>query len=814
MASWQQLWRDSTVRVMLFALILGVAALTSVTFFVDRVQQSLAGQGAALMAGDMVVELGEPVPTPWIEHALSKGLRISQQILFPSVIFHADKPLLVQIKAVDDQYPLRGTFSVKTADVLSPRGPRPGEAFISSSLQHKLDLPFGSNLPLGEMRLKLSGIIKQEPDQGGSLFQFAPRMMVNIEDAQQSGLLGPASRARYRMALAGEPKPLKDYRHWLEQRLPKGARILDINNARPEMRRALERGKQFPQLAALCASLLAGIAILLATRQYVQQHMDSIAIMRTLGMSSWQALVFHLRNLLSVLVLGTSLGILLGYLGQWVLAILIGEWFGEYLPQPGWKAGLLGTAYALVLSLGFSIPALLRIRQVPPLRVLRRELQLPDKNTWLIWATSLLVFSGMVFWQVEDIKLASIMLGWLGVIALFSISLGALLLVAIKPLRKLPGFWGIGCAALTRNSRLTLWQVFSFCMGITLLLLLAVVRVDLLSAWQHSLPEQTPNYFLINIQGDEKDRLQQWFTEHQIHSSGLYASSRGRLTRINSRLVKTEDYKNKNTQRLARREFNLGFSNQLPADNKIIAGVSWQNQDGFSLEKTLAKRLGIKIGDTLSFDIGGQSLSAKVINLRDVSWNSFHVNFFVQGNAALMTGLPVAYISSVYLDDAQAIALGRLLSSDYPAVSMLDISAMIQRIRNIMDKGVLAVESVFLFTLLAALLVLMSAVQITRQERATEIAVMRSLGASSTTILASVMVEFGLLGALSGFISATLASFSGNLLASQLFELETRINPVLWIFGIGGGVFVLIVFGIWVMRSLLNTPPVQVLRTS
>jgi putative ABC transport system permease protein len=799
---------------MLLALVLGVAALTSVTFFVDRVARSLVLQGAALMAGDLVVEQGNPIPPAWVDEAGNRGLRVSRQILFPSVIFHDDRPLLVQVKAVDGNYPLRGDFLAETPARQWRQGPVRNEVFISSILRNKLGAVPGMKLPLGNLKPEVAGTIRQEPDQGGSLFQFAPRMMVNLEDARNSGLLGAASRARYRLALAGAAPQLGSYRHWLEERLPGGARIMDVENARPEMRRALERGKRFPELAALCASLLAGIAILLASRQYVQQRMDSIAILRALGMSGWQALAFHLRKLLWVLALGALLGVMLGYSGQFLLSFLIGEWFGEHLPRPGWKGGLLGVAYALVLTLGFSLPSLLSIRQVPPLRVLRRELQLPGRLIWFAWGGSLLIFVGLLFWQVQDRQLAFLMLVLLAAIAVLALAGGGLLLILIRPLRRLPGYWGIGSAALSRNTGLTLWQLFSFCMGITLLLLLAIVRVDLLDAWQHSLPEGTPNYFLINVQPDEKAALQRWFGEQQIRNSGFFATTKGRLTHIDGKAVRADDYPDEQSRRLVQREFNLGFSDSLPADNRIVDGAPWQGRDGFSVEKELARRLGLSPGSRLGFDIGGQTLTAEVINLREVSWDSFNVNFFVQANAALMSGLPIAYISSLHLDEGQAIALGRRLAADHPAVSMLDINAMIERIRRIMDKGVLAVESVFLFTLLAALLVVMSAVQITRRERATEIAVMRSLGAASDTVLGSVVVEFGLLGALSGFISASLAGMAGQVLATRLFELEAHWNPLLWVFGMGGGVVVLILFGLLVMRRLLTTPPVQVLRSA
>lgn len=813
----RSLGQNRALVILLLALALGVTALTSVTFFVDRVDRALVLQGAELMAADLVIEQGDEVVDRLQQEAKRLGLKTSYQVSFPSVIFHEEKPVLVQVKAVDGAYPLRGSLRIVSGKETHNRGPQPGQAYGSQTLFKALGKAVpGPMVPLGNRSLEMTGQIEHEPDLGGSLFQFAPRLMVNYQDALESGLLTPASRARYRLLLAGPADKVAQFERWVGTRLPQGGRIISVENARPEMRRALERGRMFLDLAALCASLMAGIAIMLAARQYVYQATDTVAVMRTLGMTGPQALMHHLRQMAGILLLGAGLGITAGYLGQEVLYQLVGDWFAEALPAPGFKSIWLGFSYALIL-LSFSMPALLRIRRISPLRVLRRDLEPADVPTLLSWIVAAAAFSWLVAWQVADADLVLLMLSIIFSVVVLSIGFGRLMLLLLKPYQALGGGLGIGIAALTRNPGLTLWQMLGFTMGITMLLLLALVRVDLLDTWQESLPEKAPNHFLINIQPGEERELQNWFDSHRIIGSGMYATVRGRLTHIGGRQVEPGQFEEGRARRLLRREFSLGFSDTLQADNEVVSGEAWQTrafrQGGFSVEAKLAETLGIRLGDRLTFNVAGQPLSANVINLRTVSWDSFNVNFFIQGNSALMAELPVAYITSLHLDDNNRPLVARKLAEGYPAVSLLDVRPMLERIREVMDKGALAVESVFLFTLLAAILVTLSAVQITREERAREIAILRTLGSSRRLVLSSVLIEFGVLGLLAGGLGTLLATVAGQLVADRLFELEMEFNFVVFLAGIAGGVLGMVLVGYFATRALLDTSPLRVLHS-
>jgi len=816
MAFISRLKQNRALLLLMVALVVAITAMTSVDFFVDRVDRQLKRQGTALMAADLVIQNGAEFDQSWSDKAIELGLKVSRQVSFPSVLFHNDKPQLVQVKAVDAEYPLRGDFRADSIDGGSfTRGPQTRQAFVDAILKSKFFIPGREqevSIPLGNLQLDLRGIVQEEPDRGGNLFQLAPRLMISYDDLHDSGLLGPASRARYRFLVAGEMAAVESFRNWAVSQLPVGARIIDVKNARPELRTALDRGHRFLSLATLCASLLAGIAILLATRRYVNLAIDAAAIMRTIGMTSRQVMNRHIIEILQVLVFGTLIGIFLGYIGQNVLSSLVGNWFGDSLPQPGFRPVLIGLFYGAVLLPGFSLPVLLRIRKVSPLRVLRRDIDPPDASSLFVWGLAVLSFAVLVLWQVQDYKLAvALMLALLSVM-LVSVGIGRLFILLLKPSRNKSSGLGLGLAALSRHASLTQWQLAGFSVGITLLLILGVVRIDLINTWTTSLSPTAPNHFLINIQPHEQQQLQQWFEENNVINSGMYASARGRLTHIDGKLVKADEFQTDRGRRLASREFSLGFSDQLQSDNRVVAGDQWPPpQEGFTVEQDLAKHLGLKPGSTMTFDIAGQQVTAPVISLRSISWDSFNVNFFVQGSETMMLDLPVAYLNSIYLDEDPAGVMKKL-ATDYPAVSILDLRPLLKQIRDIMDKGSLAIETVFMFTLLAAALVTLGAVLISREERAQEIAVLRTLGASRKQVLLGVLAEFGLMGFISGVVAASLASITGYLVAIRLFGLAPVFNPWLWMTGLGIGIVTLLIVGYFSTRSLLNKPPLSVIN--
>jgi putative ABC transport system permease protein len=809
--------RDPGLRLLFAAVLVAVAALTSVAFFADRVEQALSRQGASLLAADLVVEQGGAFPAEWLEKAAGLGLSHARTVAFPSVILANEQPLLVQMKGVEPAYPLRGRLRVDTPGGEVGSVPAEGEPWVEGRLRDRLQLSVGSSLlQVGGLEVRAAGVLIDEPDRGGNLFQLSPRLMVNYADVLRSDLLGPASRVRHRLLLAGDAGQLAAMRDWLQPRLPPGSELADLANARPELRTAIERARRFLSLAALCASLLAGVAILLATRRYVDRALDGAAVLRTLGMSGAGVLRWHLWRLGWLVLAACVTGALAGLLGQQALVALLGNWFGEALPPPTARPALVGLLFGASMVAGFSLPTLLRVGRVPPLRVLRRELDAPGLAGWLVWLVAAAVFFALIYWQVQDRRLAVGMALALAAAIVTLMLAGRLLLRLLAPLRRTGGSAALGLAALARYPQLTQLQLAGFGLGITLLLLLTVVRIDIIDTWQASLPAQAPNHFLINIQPEELPALKALVEQRGIPHSGFHPTTRARLVAISGREISPESYSSMRARRMATREYSLSFNAAMQSDNRILAGHWWDGERegaaGFSVEEGIAESLGVKVGDTLTFDVAGQVVSAPVTSLRSVAWDSFNVNFFVVGSPAVAEGLPVAYISSLYLDD-QSDDFAVELIRQFPAVSVLDLRPILQQVREIMERGALAVELVFLFTLIAAALVTVAAAQVSRDERAREVAVMRTLGASRRHLARAVLAEFGLLGLIGGVLAAALASISGYLIAVELFSLPGRFGLATWLLGIGAGTLVVGLVGWLATRRLLAVPPMQVLNS-
>jgi putative ABC transport system permease protein len=807
--------RSGELRALLLSVGLAVTALTAVAFFTDRVGRGLERQGAHLLAADLALEHGRALGDAFTAEAERRGLRFARTMEFPSVVFHDDRPVLVQVKVVGPGYPLRGELRLGTGPATAP--PPEGSAWVEQRLLTTLAAAIGGTLPLGEIRLRIADTIAHEPDRGGNLVRFAPRVLIGYADAERSGLLGPASRVKHRLLLAGDAAAVTGYQRWARQRLPEGTELLTIANARPELRVALERGGRFLGLAALCAVLLAGAAVALSTHLFVERQTDAAAVLRCLGLPGGRIFAaFALR--LALLGLAASLaGSAAGYLAQFGLSALIGHWFGEGLPLPGPLPALHGLAIGLVLLLGFALPPLLRLRRVPPLRVLRRDLDPPPVAAWLAWGLAAGSMAALVLWQAGDLALAGRVLGGVAAtVLLLALAARALLTGLRRVARRSRAAWAFGLATLARRPGLTALQAAGFGLGILALLLLAMVRVDLLSAWRDSLPADTPDHFMLNIQPDEVAELQGLLAAHGIANSGVYPMIRGRLTHIGERAVDPEDYDSPRARRLAAREFNLSHATEMQADNRLVAGQWWQaselDEPWFSVEQGLAAALGIRRGDSLRFDVAGQPVSGRVVSLRKVQWDSFNVNFFVIGTPGLMAGLPATFVTSFHLRPGEDALIGEI-ARRFPSASVLDVKPLLAQVRAVVNQGVRAVEAVFLFTLAAGMLVLFAAVQASRDERATETAVLRTLGAPRRRILGAALAEFGTLGLLSGTLASAAASAVGYVLATRVFELPWQLDLGLWATGAAIGAASVVLAGVAATYPLINTPPAQVLRT-
>jgi putative ABC transport system permease protein len=813
-------WRAGELQVLALAVVVAVAAVTSVGFFTDRVQRAMLLQATELLGADLVVASGEAIEGGLESGAHERGLTTARFVTFPSVVLFGERAQLAELKAVDDSYPLRGRLRVSQElfgeEDERARGPDPGEVWVEARLFQQMGFEPGDRLQVGEIELEVARVLTYEPDRGGDLFQLAPRVMFHLDDVPATGLVTPASRVRHQLLVAGNEPAVNDFRAWAAPRLAPNQRMETVRDARPELRQAIERAEQFLGLAALVAVLLAGGAIAVASRHYSERQSDTSAVMRCLGASRDFVVRVFLLRLLWIAILSALAGALAGYGAQTVLTALLGRWFAGGLPGASIWPVFTGLAVGLVTVLGFALPSMLRIGRVPPLRVLRRELGAPPPSMWLVLGLALATLAGLLLWQAGDTRMAGRVLGGALVMGVVLWSVAWAMIGLLRPLRTRGGVaLRFGLANLSRRGSLSAVQLSAFGLGIMALLLLALVRVDLLSAWERNLPPDAPNHFMINVQPEQVDSLQALFEDRGIAAPAYYPMVRGRLTHINDRTVNPEDYPNPRAERLAAREFNLSFGDAPQPDNRLVAGRWWRPGDDpqqWSVEEGLAETLGIRMGDRLHFRVAGETVSGTVTSLRKVQWDSFNVNFFVVAPPELLSEMPATYITSFRLEEGGADGLLAAAVRQFPSVTVLDVRALMDQVRSIMDRATLAVEYVFLFTLLAGVTVLFAAIQSTRDVRRHETALLRTLGASRRNVLAGVLSEFVVMGLLAGVLASAGATLVGYVLARQVFDLPFVVNPWLWIAGVGGGALGVGLAGWLGARSVLRQPPLLTLR--
>ncbi|MEQ8426281.1 MAG: FtsX-like permease family protein [Gammaproteobacteria bacterium] len=810
-------WKSGELRLIGAAVLIAVACLTSVSFFTDRVSRTTELQATELLAADLVLSSANAIPDTYVDTAADMGLTWSRNESFRSVVVVGDRMELAEVKAVDPQYPIRGELRISDqlfeAEYQADSIPAPGEAWLDSRLSQALQVEPGDTVNLGALSLRFTKVLTYEPDRGGDLFNIAPRLLFNREDLAESGLILPGSRVSYRLLLGGEGKLVEQYRNTITT--SNDVRVRGIKDARPEIRSALERAEQFLGLAALVSIALAGMAIAMTAHRYATRHFDNCAVLRCMGMQQDQIIRIYLYQLILLALIAGLLGCGIGFAAQEVLHQLMAGIMERALPPPSFRPVLNGLLASLVTVLAFALPQLLRLRRVSPLRVLRRDLAPLPMNNYLVYVIAIGALVALSPWQSGNIKLTLYTLGGLFLTAIV-LGLTAKLLITwlrrLQPRLKLAARYGL--ANVIRRSQQSMVQVVGIGIGITVMLLLTLVRTDLLANWQNRLPENTPNYFLINIQPDQVDAISQYLQQHIKDDIGLYPMIRGRLVSINDDPVKEENYDEPRAQRLATRNFNLSYLEEMQPDNKLVSGEWWPTDrtgNYFSVEQGIAETLGIQLGDTLTYLIGGQEISGVVHNLRWVEWDSFNVNFFVVSNPEALKDYPGTFISSFYMPTSQRNMFIELIR-EFPSITVFDVDAILKQVRTIMEHVVNTIEFVFIFTLLTGITVLFAALQSTHDERMHESALMRALGANRKQIVTGLFAEFLFLGLVTGLLSALAASAIEMALAEYVFKIDVIVNPWIWVAGPIACSIIVIGTGLYGTRSVLTASPMRVLR--
>ncbi len=814
-------WRAGELTVLGIALMLAVAALTSVGFLTDRVEQALRLQSHQLLGGDLLLTADHPLPERFRQEAAARGLRVAESATFPSMVSLGDAALLAEIKAVSVGYPLRGSLRtaavLNAADADTARVPHSGEAWPDERLATTLGLAPGTALALGKISVQSGPVLTLEPDRGMNVFALAPRLMINLADLPATGLIQAGSRVRYRLHLAGEAPAVAAYEAWAADQLGRGEKIESLDNARPEVRNVTERAQRFLRLAALLAVILAAVAVALAAERYMRRHLDGCAVMRCMGASAAQLLLIHGGEFLIFGLAATLAGCGVGYAVQAALEQLLASLMLTKLPAASLLPWLHGLLVGLTLVIGFALPPLLRLKRVPTVRVLRREWSASEPASVGAYLLGALVLAALMLWMAGELRLGLIVLGGFMIALVFFALMARLLLAALGRLRPAGrGYgWRHGLANLRRRLAATLVQAVALALGLTALLLLTVARGDLLDSWMKRVPADAPNRFAINIQPDQRVAIADFFKARGLPAPELEPMVRGRLVQVNDRPVGPESYADDRAQRLVDREFNLSWSTRIPLGN-TVSGGRWHGASGgaeFSVEQGLAETLNLKLGDLLSYDIAGNRVEATITSLRKLDWDSMRVNFFVMSPPAVLQDYPASYITSFHLPAAKAGAIPELVRV-FPNITVIDVAALVRQLHATIDQVARAVQLVFGFAVLAGLAVLYAALQASSDERRHELAVLRALGARSRQLSSALLAEFAALGALAGLLAGIAASLIGWGLARFAFRLDYLPQVELWLIGLLTGTALVVVAGWLGASSMLRQSALPALRAA
>lgn len=821
--SWRMLWRDwrsGELRIVTLALIIAVTSVTAVGFFIDRVDRGMQQQAGELIGADLVVTSSRPL-TPMIEkQAQQRHLQTAHTMAFRSVALSGERPQLVEVKAVSEGYPFRGALRTSSAafadEVVEKAIPSRLEVWVEPRLLQLLEIAVGDRLQLGAASFTISRVLSYEPDRGGDMFSVAPRVLMNKADIPATQLIQVGALVKYRLLIAGQEEAIRNFRKLVEKQLQVGESLLTIEEGRPELRSALDRAQRFLGLAALISVLLAGVAVATSARRFAHRHLDTSAILRCVGAT--QAMVIRLFSLemLWLALMASSIGVILGLLTQAGISQILGQLLLTELPAPSAQPLLLGYATGIILLLGFALPPMLVLRHVPPLRVLRRDQGGKAVSGLLVYAAVILSMGVLLYWQIGDLRLVVYVLGGMAITLLLLAVAAYILIRLLNRLRQRVGVsWRFGLANIARRPVTSVIQIVAFGLGIMALLLLSTVRTDLLRDWRDSLPTDAPNHFLINVQHDQVSRIQEFFRQQGTVKPRLYPMVRARLLRINNHMVSMDDYQSERGKHLVTREFNLSWAAEPQVDNNIVAGRWWQpaeqGQALMSLEHKIAKTLGIKLHDNIAFDINGRAVEFRVTSLREVDWDSFNINFFTVVPPGVLESYPASWVTSLYLSAEHKQQLGKLVKQ-FPNVTVVDVAAIMGRVRQIMDRVIMAVEFIFIFTLLAGLAVLYAAIQSNQDERKFESAVLRTFGARQSILWRGLIAEFLTLGAISGLLAGLTATGLAWILAKYVFHFSYSFNPMVGLSGVVAGMLIVGIAGMLGTRASLVHPPIVTLR--
>ena len=796
-------FRRGELTVISAAIALAVLTVLTLSMVTDRIAQSIAQKSSAFIAADRVLASSHAIDTAFIEQAKSHNLQTAQMVYFDTMLFANDDMQFSSVKAASDAYPLKGQLKVKNTllgeTVIANGGPNPGNVWLSESVFYSLNIDIGSQVELGAALFNVEKVIVEEPDAPFNVFSSSRRVLINIADVPKTEVVQPGSRVFYRQLYAGSEDDINSFYDWLKPQMKENQQWYGVKDRQSPISNSLNRAESFLLLAGLLGIILAAVAIAVSAKRYCERQYDPVAMMKTLGGSRSMIRKIYMLHLLLVCAMAVSIGLLIGYGLQEIATGYLSKSMGSELPMGGFKPWLVAISTGVICAVMFSIKPLFDLFDIPPLRVLRRNLGDKLAVSRVHLAMSALTVFLLMWLFSNNIKITLILfittLTLIGVLFLISkLIFGGGRKLGLKP----GNSWSLAIASIQKRANVNAVQLISFSLAIKLLLFLVVLKNDMIADWQSQLPSDAPNAFLVNITQNDLEPINNYLAEKDILVSDFYPTIRGRVNAVNGELVAREvslqdnEKKDEEARSGIGRELNLTWLKDVPAQNEIIQG-EWFGENAVaeaSVEESMLERLDVEIGDTLTFLIGAQSFDAKITSVRTVNWATLKPNFFIILSPDVLKDFPATYISSVRIEPEQKRDFSQLLRT-YPTITAIDVDNFVKQIQTTISQVSLAIGFVLAIVVLCGALVLISQVQASLGERMQEIVILRTLGAKSRLIKNATLYEFLLLGGLAGLVAAFFSDLALLIVQQQMFELTGKLHPHIWIIGrLAGGLFV------------------------
>ncbi len=782
-------WRRGDLLVLLFAMTVAMASISVIYLIIDRIESATNQEVADVLGADLVISSPEKIPQEWLLKAQQQNLNQATSVEFSSVLFANEKLQLSSIKAVSKTYPLKGR--VETADTpyaknqIQTSNPPRGKIWVEPRIFNVLQVSKDDSVELGYTHLNIAGVLMLKPGQGSTLFNIAPSAIMNIDDLEATQVIQPGSRIQYRYLFAGEPKNIQKFADEMKPLLSSSQRIVSVYDESPVAGSAVSRSKKYIGLSSLLTMILLGVTIALSANRYARRQFDLSALMRCFGLTNKEVMTIFGFILSFICISGIVLGGFFGVAVQEILVKLFADKLIDNLPEADYSVLLFPMLAAVILLFGFSAPALIQVKTVPPMRVLRRQLGPMNISSWSVYLLSGVTLIGVMWLQMGDLKLlASVLVGLIVVGLVFAL----IARVALKIMKSIAisrsASVNFSLRQLDANKGVTLLHLLAFSITIFVIALIVLVRTELLEKWQQSLGDDIPNHFMVNVKPQEVDELSTFFKQKELAFSGLYPMIRGRITGINGEDVKTAVSEEGQKHNSLRRELNITWAKELPEGNKVVEGNwNWQREEQenqISIEQETALALGLTIGDTLNFTIGAEQWSGKISNIRSIDWQTFTPNFYIIAKPGSMDKFSATYISSFRLPSEQKPVLAEIIKR-YPSITIIELDLILKEIQNIILKVSSAVELIMVFVVAAGLGLLWAAMEHTFEAKFKQSAILRTLGASKAFIARSFRFEYIWLALLSSAMAIFAVELITYILYTQVFEIAFNLHWVLWL---------------------------------